>query len=237
MLAFIISKMDLLILVTALFAIIAFFAFGRCDAACNSQARESLNELTERATSILNSTASCQETVLTLPNYFPCNCSGDDRIFYRMVISRLDSTDPDDPHTLVFTIFNRKTNKVMASRSAQTNSEVLLYYWNRSSGALEFNPTGATGNLLNDGYETAGGRIKNLLLDPQGKPVNGIDPVNEAVIIKELFNNREYVHVIPCAVTSSNSCINNKQKVAQILQSTDVGSRSAGSSRCFSTVS
>lgn len=237
---YILSKMNMLILVTAIFGIVAFFLFSRCDESCATQGRITLDALTQLTDQVTNSTAFCAENRLSIPTQLNCQCSANNRVFYRLVISKLapDVSSGQSVSTLVFTVQNRSTNQVLASRSIPTTAEILLYYWPRPADPSGSVPSTSMPpvieNLFKNGFVAENNALTKIVLDPQATPDRILDQV---VLIKETRaeNNelRDFIHVIPCALNSADSCIKNKVAVNDWLKNNAIGNRSSGASRCL----
>jgi hypothetical protein len=233
MMGFIISKMDMLILVTAMFAIIGFFLMGRCEEACNLQGKNTLDNLVRLSDSVTNSTKECASEIFTIPAKLECQCTSNARMFYRMVISKnkFGTAQPE----LTFAIYSRNTNKLLASRSITTNAYIVLYYWDRRNhtGALASpTPTAVISpalesNRFKNGFFSETGQtneeLSGIVLDPQAKPDEILD---EAILVKETKPeggvNKEFIHVIPCAINAPGSCENNKVAINDWLNVNDL---------------
>jgi hypothetical protein len=189
MLGFALSKMNLLILVTALFGIIAFFLFTLTDMMVARSAQQMVNDLVETTAGITTGDAFCKEETVTIPEeitYF----SGK-RFYYIMKISREPAGyNPEYLSKLIFKVAARKEqSKFIATNSYDMNAEILLYQW----------PV-AGGGLATDLKEQS-----SIILDPMSETL----PSNSVKLIKEVYNGENFLHVIACN-TGSGQCEMNK---------------------------
>ena len=107
MLGFSLSKLNLLILVTATFAIIAYFMFGISDQIINSAAQQTVGAYSGKAANVITSQSLCFKTDATIPpniSYFG-GLNDAKRFFYLMNISRFpEEYDPDELTSVIFSI-------------------------------------------------------------------------------------------------------------------------------------
>lgn len=178
MLGFTLSKLNLLILVTALFGIIAFFLFVLTDMMVARSAQQMVNDLVETTAGITTGDAFCKEETVTIPEeitYF----SGK-RFYYIMKISREPAEyDPQYFSKLIFKVAARKEqSKFIATNSYDMNAEILLYQW----------PV-AGGTIASDLKEQS-----SIILDPMSETTAS----NSVKLIKEVYNGENFLHVIAC---------------------------------------
>ncbi|MDD5163663.1 MAG: hypothetical protein PHD95_05660 [Candidatus ainarchaeum sp.] len=212
MLAFALSKMNLLILVTALFAIVAYFMFGLTDFFVASSATQMVNAKAEQALGIANSNKLCFSSPVNIPSaikYF----GGSKDFFYAMKISREpETTVSGENNTLIFSIVNRREqNRIIAAKSIDIDAEIILFEWS---------------------YDNATGidalKQKNsIVVDPQAA-----NPQNSFMLIKETFKGKNYVYVISCSFTSD-ICYGNMQDIRVKIKSGCIPNVEAHDSSCF----
>ncbi len=189
MLGFTLSKLNLLILVTALFGIIAFFLFVLTDMMVARSAQQMVSDLVETTAGITTGDAFCKEETVTIPEeitYF----SGR-RFYYIMKISREPAEyNPEYLSKLIFKVASRKEQtKFIATNSYDMNAEILLYQWPVAGGVI-----------ATDLKEQS-----SSILDPMSEP-----PVsNSIMLIKEVYNRENFLHVIACN-TDPGQCEINK---------------------------
>jgi len=189
MLAFTLSKMNLLILVTALFAIIAFFLFGLTDIVVAELAQQMVNDYSKTASGLVSGQVLCRKSTTTVPEaiqYFGGLMPGM-RFYYVMHVKRFPETPEEGELTsLIFQIASRKErDKIIATSSIDVNAKILLYDWDPETDIFLEKPA--------------------ITLDPASA---GVETKNSMVLVKELYNGQRYLHVIACA-SSSAICENN----------------------------
>lgn len=194
MLGFTLSKLNLLILVTAMFAIIAFFLFGLTDIVISDLAQQHVKEYSETVFGLVSGGALCRKTTITVPKsiqYFG-GLAPSERFYYVMHLKRF----PDQPEegqlaTLIFQIANRKDrDKIIATSSIDVNATILLYEWDPETDIISEKSV--------------------LTLDPESA---GIAEKNSLVLIKEVFGGESFLHVIACS-SSAALCETNLGRVS-----------------------
>jgi len=194
MLDFILSKMNLLILVVAMFSIVAFFSAGLSDLVKVNEANLILRQVNSMAESIANSNSSCDTAAYYLPGSL--NTGGAD-FYYIMKISKvkLANADGTSINNVIFSMFPRmKQQEGFAANSFRTNAEVRIYspdYIDRKY-------------LTPDDYaeRCANTESCSAVVDPQAQA--NLQPLNAVVFIKERIADGpgyvDYLHIIPCNV-------------------------------------
>ncbi len=194
MLGFTLSKLNLLILVTATFAIVAYFMFGLTDVVISNAAQQTVDTYSEKAANVITSDALCFKTQITVPphiSYFG-GIEPAKRFFYLMHISRYPEVhDPQQLTSVIFSISDRKNpDKIRAASRIDINAEVIFYNWEPSE------PT------IIDESAVA------ITLDPQ----SAIMRTDSLIIIKEVLLGETHLHIIACS--SAGTCEANLQEVA-----------------------
>lgn len=200
MMGFTLSKLNLLILVTATFAIMAYFMFGLTDVMINNAAQQTVSSYSEKAAAVITSDSLCFRTAITIPkeiSYFG-GIESSKRFFYLMHISRWpEQYDTDNPEFLISVIFaisdSKDVDKLRAASRVDVNAEVLLYDWN---------PTEM--DVIND-------KAYAITLDPQ----SAVMAKDSFVIVKEVLKGKNYLHIIACS--SEGTCNANRKKVGCLL--------------------
>jgi hypothetical protein len=194
MLGFILSKMNLLILVTAMFAIVAFFSFGLADIAKINAANLLLNQMTSMGEVVANSNASCDTSSYFLPAYLE---TGGGNLYYAVKVSKVKITDPEggSVNNVIFSAMPRLDQKyVFAANSFRTAAEVNIYsreYISRRYEGSYVNPC--------SGAESCG-----AVADPQAR-----DRMNTIVFIKERVGTKDLLHIITCSAELCEVVIDN----------------------------
>lgn len=195
MLDYILSKMNLLILVVSMFAIVAFFSAGLSEIVKINEANLRLRQITSMAESIANSNSSCDTA--TYPMADSLNTGGAD-FFYILKISKvkLPAENGAFINNVIFSMFPRmKPQNAFAANSFRTNAEIRVY----SPDYIDKKyPTPDVYSERCENQESC-----SAIADPQAQA--NLQPLNAVVFIKERFadnsgNVVDYLHIIPCNV-------------------------------------
>ncbi len=185
MLGFTLSKLNLLILVTAIFTIIAFFLFSLTDIVISDLAQQHVKDYSETVFGLVSGEMLCRKTTVTIPEsieYFG-GLAPSKRLYYVMHLKRY----PNHPKegqltTLIFQIASRKDpDRVIATSSIDINAKIFLYDWDPEL------------NLFTEG--------RSLTLDPESTGDQGAK--NSMVLVKEVFGGESYLHVIACSSSAA----------------------------------
>ncbi|MFH0955354.1 MAG: hypothetical protein V1777_04595 [Candidatus Micrarchaeota archaeon] len=195
MLDFILSKLNLLIMVTAIFAIVAYFSFFVDQSVVDRKASQILSRFAEDTRTNVNSQNLCNVSTLTIPPYL-CSqgCgSSSNRVYFKVRISKIpeSGTDPTlpsySPNTLVYSLLESKAGvtqgRVLASQPYQMKAQIRLFSFNPIIGSFSevTDPNG------------------NSVLDPQSAP----SPTDSILLVKETFEGNETLFVVPCSSDSA----------------------------------
>lgn len=197
MLGFTLSKINLLILVTATFAIVAYFMFGLMDQMISVSAQQTIDAYAEKAANVVTSESLCFKTQATIPRYISYfgGLQASKRFFYVMHISRYPETYSEDYlSSLIFSISDRRDHtKIRAASKIDVNAEIIFYDWDGESGIVK-------------------GDAKFITLDPQS-----ISPYKDSfMVVKEVVAGKNYLHIIACS--SGGMCPANCGDAATILK-------------------
>jgi len=197
-LGFTLSKINLLILVTATFAIVAYFMFGLMDVVISEAAQQTIDAYAEKAANVVTSESLCFKTQATIPrhiSYFG-GMQPAKRFFYVMHISRYPETYSEEHlSSLIFAISDRKDQtKIRAASKIDVNAEIIFYDWDSETGIVD-------------------GDAESITLDPQS-----ISPYKDSfMVIKEVVAGKNYLHIIACS--SGGMCPVNCDEASEILKS------------------
>ncbi|MBN2127591.1 MAG: hypothetical protein JW703_04345 [Candidatus Diapherotrites archaeon] len=197
MLDFILSKMNLLLLATAIFAIIAFFTVGLMERTTSTEATIILDRMVKKSNAMANSAVYCDSFLFSLRDSI--NVTGEE-FFYVLKISKTNRIIVQDGveqnfNELIFSIIPRKDFKrkglnapAIAAKSFLTKADLKIYsfgdYVFDSQGLPEYN-TPLWSPVEQD---------KDFIyLDLQA-----VTPMNAVYFVKEIFNGQTNFHVIPC---------------------------------------
>jgi len=218
--------MDLLILVTAITAIIAFFMFGLADITKVNEAGELASRLKETSFAFVSSPNYCFSDSYFLPNDFQV---AGNTFYYVMKISeqKLETEDNEILNVVIFSVYPRTEirrffddssyePKAIAADSFRTKAEIFL--WSRDYKDL--------GNGI--GYEGALQERTNLdegvFLDPQA-----VTPVNSLELVKEVKNGQPFLYIIAC---NAALCDADKTVVGEQVHPPDASTGSEGGFSC-----
>ncbi len=189
MLGYILSKINLLILVTAIFAIVSFFAMGLTDITKVTESKELASRLTEKSFALTSSPSYCLSDSYLLP---PELMVAGNEFYYVIAISKrtieLEEAG-EEINLLIFSVYPRDeisksydveadyVPKVIAADSFRTNAELHLY----------------SKDYTGDNYTSSSAEKDIIYLDPQAI-TNG----NYLMFIKEIVNGEPFLYVIGC---------------------------------------
>lgn len=210
MLDFILSKLNLLILVTAIFAIVSFFAISLGDIAKVREAGELTSKIKEQSFSLVNSPNYCFSDSAQLPDEL--TVSGG-TFYYTMKVSTISigTGVGDSINMLIFSVFPREEVKRKINSPAGT-------YAPKSIAADSFR-TSATIEIFSQEYydgtrydrETVKMADGSAYVDPQA-----INAKNSLEFVKEVVNGKTRFYVIVCNKEAA-GCAVAKEKVGKIV--------------------
>ncbi len=187
MLAFTLSKLNLLIFVTAIFAIVAFFMFVLVKIVQTNELNLLLDRVKEKSEALVNSPSYCDTTFY----YFPpeVQVSGDP-FFYTVKISKQDTeVDNQRLHYLIFSAFARRDREfkdALAANSLKTAADVVIFSHEPLLRILDPD--------------------EGAVIDPQAKP-----PINAIGLVKEVSGGKATLYVIPCLAEASQCLVRLEQ--------------------------
>jgi hypothetical protein len=189
MLGFTLSKLNLLILVTALFAIIAFFLFSLTDLVVSNLAQQMVNDHCMTVDGLVKGELLCRTSNVTVPEsieYFG-GLAPSKRFYYVMHVKRFPEVPIEgELNTLIFQIASRKeSDKIIATCSIDLNASIFLYEWDSENDIMS--------------------EQSSLQLDPMSA---GLATKNSLVLVKERYSGRNYLHMIACS-SSAGLCERN----------------------------
>ena len=190
MLGFILSKMNLLILVIALFTIVAYFTFSLGETMKQNQAGLIISRYTKDASAMLTSATYCDRVTFFLPPHI--TVLGQPQFYYQMVVSSADSDENAfNGNFLVFGIVS-KTDPDYLLSAASVRSNAKAHLFQREAGQWT---------------EVEG--VDGINLDPQRLP-----PESSFTFIKKVIEGQPHVFIFPChPVTLGEACYNETSEV------------------------
>ncbi len=192
MMGFTLSKLNLLILVTVLFAIISFFMFALTGIVVGNLAQLMVKDYSISVFGLVSGGEDklCHTTDVTIPEslkYFG-GLTPTQYFYYVLNVKRFPREFEEDRlSTLIFQIASRKEpDKIIATSSIDINAEIIFYDWE----------TDPEDRLVEK---------DSLTLDPLSI---GIAPKNSMKLIKEVYNGKTYIHIIACSSSASQCAVN-----------------------------
>jgi len=182
-LGFTLSKLNLLILVAAIFSIMAFFLFHLSTVTAGFEAKQLMEQYSRSASIIISSQNSCTSKSYFLQPYLQTAASG--KMYYLMKISGTAVTAPSgaQQNLLIFSIRPRKDpDLILAADSFSTNSTIV--FCDNVNGTINCAVDPPTG----------------VMLDPQ-KAL----PINAFYLVKQISSGTSYLYVIPCNLGACDS--------------------------------
>ncbi len=182
MLGFTLSKLNLLIFVTAIFAIVAFFTFVLVKIVQTNELNLLLDRVKVKSEALVNSPSYCDTTFY----YFPpeVKVSGDP-FFYTVRISKqATEVNGEDLQYLIFSAFARRDKEfkdALSADSLKTAANLVIF----SHEPLL--------RILDDD--------ESAVVDPQAKP-----PLNAIGLVKEVVGGKATLYIVPC-LAEANQCL------------------------------
>lgn len=200
MLGFTLSKLNLLILVTAIFAIVSFFMFGLTDMIISNAAQRMVNNYAQSISIISSSKDMCYTTSATVPEvieYFG-GMQLTKRYYYLMYINREPKAYQEGKlSTLILQVASRKEpDKLIAAKGIVLNARITFFEW----------PIEETG-VFAEVKES-----ESITIDPMSPEV----PKNTFKLVKETYLGKSYLYIIACS-SASGVCEQNMQKASCLL--------------------
>lgn len=198
MIEFILSKINLLILVVALFSIISFFTINVGGIFLSGEVKQELDKYAYAINGMIVAPTTCDSKPIIIPNKFS---SFGNNIYYHLTIAAFPDPNGITGTRVIFSVNDIKhPNTILAASSLNTQANVVIY---DLSGV--------------DPLEILNG--EELVLDPQAVP-----PLNAFYAVKSVKQGRTTLYLFPCAITSSgDTCVGNsgaKTRVNTFLMGT-----------------
>jgi len=198
MLGFTLSKLNLLILVTALFAIISFFLFSLSDIVVSNMAQQMVSDYSSTVDGMVRGQLLCRKSSVTVPEsieYFG-GLAPSKRFYYVMFLKKYPpgGAEEGELNSLIFQVANRKEQgKIIATSNIDVNAEIHLYEWNSKEDILT--------------------EEEVITIDPQS---SGISTKNSLILIKEVYQGRSQLHIISCS-SSAGICERNLTRASCMI--------------------
>ncbi len=183
MLGFTLSKINLLIFVTAVFSIILFFIFGFSQVLIENISQDYIRIHAQDAFTLIASPSLCSAQIHYLKDSIESSAGNTGRgLYYVMNIKKAEGNN--GLNKLIFALAPRKTpEEFIAAASFDVEAEIKFF---------DFQELKTRNPSIND---------SNVLLDPQAA-----FPSNAYVILKEVVSGQTKVYVIPCSNRGGADC-------------------------------
>ncbi len=173
MLGFILSKLNLLILVVAMFAIIAYFTFSLADVVEIQESQRLLDRLSRTSSSMVNSPSYCDSLAFNFRESLEILGKP---VFYRVRVGYQDIAAGDEDVTfIIFSFYPARSDRAIAAESFKTDAKVFLY----DSDFQQAN-----------NVDDSSGWIE---IEPSSVP-----PTNSLIVVKQIVEGEQELHFIPC---------------------------------------
>lgn len=194
MLGFTLSKINLLIFVTAVFTIILFFIFGFSGILIENIANDYVRIHAQDAFTLVGSPSLCSAQIHYLKDSIESSSGNSGKGLY--YVMNIKKTRGDNKlNKLIFAIAPRKTpEQFIAAASFDVNAEIKFFDFEN----LKANPCSIHDSAVCNGIQV---NNSNTLLDPQAA-----FPSNAYVILKEVILGKTTVYVVPCSNRSGADC-------------------------------
>lgn len=174
MIEFTLSKINLLILVIALFSIISFFSLNVGKIFLVGEVKQELEKYSITLNGMVVAPTTCDSKPFAIPPKFT---SFGNNVYYHLHISK---TSTPVGSRVIFSVSDvRNPDTVLAAASLSTDAQVAIY--------------DLVGNEV-----VALGELEDLELDPQAVP-----PVNAFYAVKSVKSGLKTLHIFPCAITAN----------------------------------
>ncbi|MBI4044393.1 MAG: hypothetical protein HY392_01670 [Candidatus Diapherotrites archaeon] len=217
MLGFILSKINLLILVIAIFAIVSFFTLGLTDLAKINEARLLLDRVSQKSFALVSSPSYCFSDSFDLPRFI--RVAGED-LYYVLKISveTIEKEEGEDVSVVIFSIHPRleyvkyakkerdKEPPSIAASSFRTTAQVALYSDEYLGDSYSVGAPGLV-DKSSDYLGAMSGDIEGIIVDPRAT-----DQYNTVEFLKEIRKGVPYVYIFPC---NSDTCGDLKEEVSR----------------------
>ena len=199
MLGFILSKLNLLILVVAIAAIIVFFTVGLSDIVLEKEGSLLLNRLTKKSFTVASSPSYCFSDSFFLPRNL--NVSGEEFVYIIKADVQEISLDPSNPgsekiNSIIFSLYPRREfikkysspdyiPKAISASSFRTRAKVYLFNQDYD-GTYSGDP-----HLIKQPGETTS---YEFVVDTEAIPTN----TNTFVFLKQKLKGLDYLYIFAC---------------------------------------
>ncbi len=196
MLGFSLSKMNLLILVTALFIIFSFFVSTMSNLIVSSAAKQELTKYVSKIAVATNSDNMCYITTIYIASPIKYLTQS---LYFQLLLKKQDLENNMSKLTIALTKRKGREIEVICTQSLTFDGAIKFYSWNpKREEEIE--------------------EVEELFLDPRKPFGMQLISANQLLIIKEQRNGKNYLHLIPCSSRIEGSCERNIAKVKEVIK-------------------
>jgi hypothetical protein len=182
MMEFALSKLNLLIFVTAIAAIVLFFMNTVNSNFRTRQSYELTYKVGESIKSGIESNSYCNIKSIEIPTKIKIN-SGSSYNHTNKYILNISSFTSGDQNKLIVSVLDSKKKNIFAAYDIDYNGTVNLYSWNYNNGIYKFENTDDS-------------QLEFKYLDFDTLRMNSID--NRIIVAKKIINNRAQIYIFAC---------------------------------------
>ncbi|MCX6802726.1 MAG: hypothetical protein NT067_06470 [Candidatus Diapherotrites archaeon] len=195
MMMFALSKINLLILVVALFTIIVYFTFSFQAVLVETLARQEAAKAMEQASGVIESSEQCFLNEVSVPEKLE-TASGQGYSF----LMELRAVDTGDTNALIFSVISRDAFRTAVNKGKEP--PIMASQRRDQHAAFHiFSIDEETGGLCHSSSALIGGGIKAI-------------PIDTFTVMKETFQGVNNIYLVPCTSASKADCDDKLQDVA-----------------------
>jgi len=197
MLGFILSKLNLLILVVAIAAIIVFFTAGLSDIIVGKSADLLLKRFAEKTSTVASSQSYCFSDSFYLPKSL--NVGGEEVNYVITADVQKIPIDPNDPsktmNVVIFSLYQRRDFVKHYSDPAHVPSAISAFSVRTNANIYMFNPT-YTGTYTDDPIimKSPGNSEGDFVIDTEAAN----NARNTVIFLKQKIRGQDYFYLFAC---------------------------------------
>jgi hypothetical protein len=211
MMMFALSKINLLILVVALFTIIVYFTFGFQAVLIAYLAGQEAAKAMEQASVVIESQAQCRSIEVSVPEKLE-TASGEGYYF----LMELRVVDTGDTNALIFSVLNRDAYKRAVSKGEEP--PIVASQRRDQHAVFHVFSVNKDGELCPSDSAILGFGIRAI-------------PIDTVIVMKEIYRGVDNVYLVPCTSANDVDCTDKLQWAACWIKG-ERGSKS----RCTATL-
>lgn len=226
MMGFTLSKLNMLIFVTAIFVIVTFFMAHLAPLAIQVKANQQVNKVALLVSDKVYAQTVCAGGKILMPRdftYFGSSTISGKRFFYKMRISKIQSSGPDDPNKIIFKILERETDKLIAADIVNTTADIRIFGW-ENNYFKQSEVKWITTDLI--GSEDIESEDYYAEIDPQKGYL--LPSPDTLYVIKENYKGNDTVYLFTCPSTLCSVRIGSSSADSDLAGTQTISQRIAG---------